>query len=285
MIALFRRFVAGLVPVVAFGSALCAGCTRRDGMHERAASDSALELAPASSVAPPSSPVPDRAAAFRERAQERDRMVKDQLESRDVDDPKVLAAMRKVPRHAFVPEDVAGRAYEDRPLPIGSGQTISQPYIVAFMTQAGQPKPTDKCLEIGTGSGYQAAVLAEVCKKTYSIEYLADVARFGAHNLRALGYGADRVELRVGDGYQGWPEAAPFDVVLVTAAPDHVPQPLLEQLAVGGRMVIPIGPNASNQELERWTRMRSGSDRAALRHERLMAVRFVPFLGDAAGKR
>ncbi len=207
-------------------------------------------------------------------------MVANTIASRDITDPRVLAAMRRVPRHAFVPDAVAGRAYADRPLPIGSGQTISQPFIVAFMTQAAKIKPGDRCLEIGTGSGYQAAVLAEVCKRTYSIEYLPKVARQGAKNLRALGYGAERVALRTGDGYQGWPEAAPFDAILVTAAPKTVPEPLLAQLKVGGHLVIPVGPRSAAQELLRITRTGKGAE--DLREERLMGVRFVPFLGEAA---
>jgi protein-L-isoaspartate(D-aspartate) O-methyltransferase len=206
------------------------------------------------------------------------------MEERGIEDERVLAAMRRVPRHRFVPIVSIGEAYADRPLPIGGGQTISQPYIVAFMTQAAEVRPGNRCLEIGTGSGYQAAVLAEVCAATYSIEYLPEVARYGAANLRATGYGPDRVVLRVGDGYQGWPEAAPFDVILVTAAPDHVPRALLEQLAPGGRLVIPVGPSG-DQDLERWTRVRAGTDTDAFRRERLLGVRFVPFLGDGVRKK
>ena len=242
----------------------------------------AVELPAASGSAAPGSPRP---GAFAERRAERRQMVASQMADRDITDPRVLAAMRTVPRHAFVPAGVAGQAYADRPLPIGDGQTISQPYIVAFMTQAAAPKPTDRCLEIGTGSGYQAAVLAELCAATYSIEYLAPVAKRGADNLRKLGYGSDRVHLRVGDGYVGWPKAAPFDVIIVTAAPDHVPQPLIDQLAVGGRLVIPVGPNSGAQELERWTRKEAGAAEGAVERQRLLGVRFVPFLGDRAKTR
>jgi protein-L-isoaspartate(D-aspartate) O-methyltransferase len=207
-------------------------------------------------------------------------MVETQLADRDVRDARVLAAMKRVPRHRFVPAENRDEAYTDRPLPIGYGQTISQPYIVAFMTQAVAPRNDDRCLEIGTGSGYQAAVLAELCQHVHSIEYLPEVASFGARNLRALGYAPERVSLRVGDGYAGWPEAAPFNVIVVTAAPDHVPEPLLKQLAPGGRMLIPVGERAGTQELLRWTRTSEGTTKQAFRRERLLSVRFVPFLGD-----
>lgn len=261
--------------LVLLSAALLTGCPKREGSDQAAAqapaADTGGALAPAAGSAP---------AAFRERVQERERMVRDDIAGRDVSDPRVLAAMRKVPRHAFVPEGYRDLAYADRPLPIGSGQTISQPYIVAFMTGAARPRSSDKCLEIGTGSGYQAAVLAELCDQTYSIEYLPEVARQGERNLRSLGYGPDRVELRVGDGYRGWPEVAPFDVIVVTAAPERVPRPLLEQLAPGGRLVIPVGPTGGVQELERWTRVGAGQGDDAFDRDRLTSVRFVPFLGD-----
>jgi protein-L-isoaspartate(D-aspartate) O-methyltransferase len=152
------------------------------------------------------------------------------------------------------------------------------------MTAAAAPAPGDRCLEIGTGSGYQAAILAELCGHTYSVEYLPDVARFGEENVRACGYGPDRVELRVGDGYGGWPEAAPFDVILVTAAPETAPTPLLEQLRVGGRLVVPVGAQHGVQVLELHKRIRAGKDAGAFFRERLLAVRFVPLLGGARGK-
>lgn len=211
---------------------------------------------------------------------EREQMVRDTIEARGVRDARVLAAVRKVPRHAFVPPPFTKRAYTDQPLPIGWDQTISQPYIVAFMTEAVKPEPKDRCLEIGTGSGYQAAVLAELCRRTWSIEYLPELADQAKKTLRALGYDDDRVRLRTGDGYVGWPEAEPFDVVVVTAAPEKVPQPLLDQLAVGGRLVIPVGPHAEAQALERWTRRAAGKGPNAFDRERLLDVRFVPFLGD-----
>ena len=241
-----------------------------------------------SPVAPPpgaDGPSPAQSAAvaitaFGERVEERERMVRTTMEARDIRNQRVLEAMRRVPRHGFVPKRVRHEAYADHPLPIGGGQTISQPYIVAFMTQAARPGPEDRCLEIGTGSGYQAAVLAELCGSVYSIEYLPEVARVGRENLRRLGYAPERVQLRVGDGYRGWPEASPFQVILVTAAPERVPPPLLQQLDVGGRLVAPVGPQSRYQELELWTRRRPGSKRDAFEVERMMTVRFVPFLGD-----
>lgn len=220
-----------------------------------------------------------RQPAFDERRPERRALV-EMLAAEGIADRTVLRAMRKVPRHAFVLPMLDSLAYADRPLPIVGGQTISQPYIVAFMTEAAMPTENARCLEIGTGSGYQAAVLAEICKHTCSIEYLPEVARFGEKNLRELGYGPDRVSLRVGDGYAGWPEAAPFDVILVTAAPEQVPKPLLRQLAIGGRLVVPVGPSGDRQELERWTRLRAGEDAEAFHVEMLLPVRFVPFAGE-----
>lgn len=166
-------------------------------------------------------------------------MVERQLRPRGIDDPRVLQVMKKVPREKFVPKELTSRAYEDGPLPIGFGQTISQPYIVAFMTQELKPKPTDRVLEIGTGSGYQAAVLSELVAQVYTIEIVRPLAQRAAVVLQALGY--KNVLVKGGDGYKGWPEHAPFDAIIVTAAPDHVPQPLVEQLKEGGRMVIPVG--------------------------------------------
>jgi protein-L-isoaspartate(D-aspartate) O-methyltransferase len=236
---------------------------------------------PTATLATPSKEARD--SAFAERRDDR-AALRNLLADEGIADLAVLRAIETVPRHAFVPPALEPVAYLDRPLPIVGGQTISQPYVVAFMTQAAQPNAQSNCLEIGTGSGYQAAVLAELCKHTYSIEYLPEVARFGEQNLRSLGYGPDRVSLRVGDGYVGWPEAAPFDVVLVTAAPERVPKPLLDQLAVGGKLVSPVGPSGDVQTLESWTRLRKGDDAGAFRVETLLPVRFVPFAGDHAAR-
>lgn len=205
-------------------------------------------------------------------------MVETQLRARGISNERVLDAMSRVPRHRFISNDAAHAAYADSPLPIVGEQTISQPYIVAFMSEAADIRPSERCLEIGTGSGYQAAILAELCGETYSIEYLPDVAAFGRRNLEALGYLEQRVTLKVGDGYGGWPEHAPFDAILVTAAPPRVPRPLLEQLALGGRLVIPVG-DAQNQQMEVWTRVAAGNDHTAFARSQRFGVRFVPFLG------
>jgi protein-L-isoaspartate(D-aspartate) O-methyltransferase len=217
-------------------------------------------------------------ACSSEPSSKRHAMVEKQIAAQGVSDARVLAAMRRVPRHLFVPPELERVAYSDGPLPIPGGQTISQPYIVAFMTEAAEISPADRCLEVGTGSGYQAAVLAELCAETYSIEYLPEVAAFGRANLDRTGY-LGRVQLRVGDGYGGWPERAPFDVIIVTAAPGKVPEPLLAQLSVHGKLVIPIGPEGGRQRLERWTRVRPGATEAAFDREALLSVQFVPFLG------
>ena len=198
-------------------------------------------------------------------------MVRTQIASRGVRDPAVLRAMRTVPRHRFVPSSRGAAAYDDRPLPIGHRQTISQPYIVALMSELAHVKPGDRVLEVGTGSGYQAAVLAEMGVKVFSIEIVEPLAKRAKATLTELGYD---VAVRHGDGYAGWPEHAPFDAVVVTAAPPKIPEPLKQQLAVGGRLVIPVGKYA--QSLIVVTRTENGFE-----EESVLPVRFVPMTGEA----
>jgi protein-L-isoaspartate(D-aspartate) O-methyltransferase len=209
-------------------------------------------------------------------AAERRRMVEEQLKGRDITDLKVLDAMAKVPRHLFVPEGERRWAYADHPLPIGHGQTISQPYIVALMTQLVSARKASRALDVGTGSGYQAAVLAELVKEVYSIEILCPLADSARERLRSMGY--KNVEVRCGDGYRGWPEKAPFDVILVAAAPDHIPEPLVKQLAPGGRMVIPVG--RGDQELI----VIEKDMRGKVTRRDALPVRFVPMTGEAEGR-
>ncbi len=198
-------------------------------------------------------------------------MVSRQLVARGITDPDVLEAMRRVPRHLFVPDSEVDNAYEDRPLPIGHGQTISQPYIVALMTELARPKRTDRVLEVGTGSGYQAAVIAGLVSEVFTIEIVEPLAEQARKRLKDLGFG--NVTVRAGDGYAGWPEHAPFDIILVTAAPERVPPALIEQLKPGGRLIIPVGGVFDLQELQRITKDADGR----LRTEHITDVRFVPF--------
>jgi protein-L-isoaspartate(D-aspartate) O-methyltransferase len=200
-------------------------------------------------------------------------MVREQLEEREIRDPRVLQAMREIPRHELVPDDVRPLAYADRPLPIGHGQTISQPYIVGFMTEQLAPRKTDRVLEIGTGSGYQAAVLSKLVAEVYTIEIVKPLATRAAADLRRLGF--SNVHVRAGDGYKGWPEHAPYDAVIVTCAPDHVPQPLVDQLREGGRMIIPVGDFGA-QELYLLEKRGGKVERRAV-----LPVRFVPMTGAA----
>lgn len=203
----------------------------------------------------------------------RRRMVEEQLicSGRDITNARVLAAMRTVPRHEFVPESQRSEAYADRALPVGFGQTISQPFVVAFMSQQLEPQSTDRVLEIGTGTGYQAAVLAQLVHEVYTIEIVEPLAKRAAADLKRLG--STNILCRVGDGYQGWPEAAPFDAIIVTCAPDRVPPPLVEQLKDGGRMIIPVGP-VEHQELVLLRRVG-----ARLEQRAVLPVRFVPMTG------
>ena len=200
-------------------------------------------------------------------------MVEEQLRGRDIADSRVLEVMGRVARERFVPAEAARRAYADHPLPIGLGQTISQPYIVALMTQLARPAPDSRALDVGVGSGYQAAILAELCQQVYGIEILDSLAAAARDRLAALGY--QNIAVRCGDGYQGWPEESPFDVILVSAAPEHVPQPLIDQLAPGGRLVIPVG--GYHQELLLIERRLDGS----LHRGRIAPVQFVPMTGEA----
>lgn len=199
-------------------------------------------------------------------------MVEHQIQARGVKDPLVLEAMREVKRHEFVLPGQEREAYDDFPLPIGEGQTISQPYIVGLMTELARLTADSRVLEVGTGSGYQAAVLSVIAKDVYSIEILEGLGTQANDRLARLGY--DNVHVRIGDGYKGWPEAAPFDAILVTAAPDHIPQPLVDQLKVGGRLVIPVGD--FYQELELITKTETG-----IKREKIIPVRFVPMTGEA----
>jgi len=201
----------------------------------------------------------------------RERMVQRQIVARGLTDPAVRGALRSVPRHRFVPEVSPELAYADRPLPIGHDQTISQPYIVARMTALVRPDSADRVLEVGTGSGYQAAVLASIVDSVYTIEIIPDLAASATERLRRLGY--DNVVVRNGDGFDGWPARAPFDAIVVTAAPDAIPPPLLDQLAEGGRMIVPVGPAGGTQDLTLVT-----NDNGKLTRRTLAPVRFVPFL-------
>lgn len=212
---------------------------------------------------------------FEQRRAERRRMVRDQIADRGVTDEEVLEAMRHVPRHKFVPDRYARSAYADRPLPIGHGQTISQPYIVAFMTQQIQLEASDKVLEIGTGSAYQAAVLSEITPHVYSIEIIPELAKHAAKRLDTLGY--DTVEVKTADGYFGWKKHAPFDAIIVTAAAGHIPPPLVKQLKKGGRMIIPVGGTLEIQYLI----LVEKDDEGQLSSNQLMPVRFVPMTGRA----
>jgi protein-L-isoaspartate(D-aspartate) O-methyltransferase len=218
---------------------------------------------------PEKQPSPDEE---RELARLRQRMVRLQLQGRDITDARVLEAMLNVPRHLFISPDLRAHAYSDGALPIRHGQTISQPYIVAFMTQLLELKGSERVLEIGTGSGYQAAVLAEIVRQVYTIEIVPELGREAESVLKKLGY--RNIEFRIGDGYDGWPEQAPFDRIIVTAAPEEIPRPLIQQLQKGGRLVCPVGE--TNQDLVVLIKEESGITRRST-----IPVRFVPMTGKA----
>jgi len=203
-------------------------------------------------------------------AKRREEMVKKQIEKRGIKDVATLAALRKTPRHLFVPKSIIDDAYEDRPLPIGYGQTISQPFIVAYMTEIVEPKPDQRVLEIGTGSGYQAAVLAEIVKEVYTIEIVDSLGIQARNRLSKLNY--KNITVKTGDGYYGWKDKSPFDAIVVTAAAEHIPPPLIEQLKEGGRMIIPVGSPFMVQQLM-LVEKKGGKTRTSS----LMPVRFVPF--------
>ena len=215
---------------------------------------------------------PEQEANAASLEEQRARMVAEQIAGRDVTDPRVLAAMREVPRHEFVPADSRSAAYDDSPLPIGHRQTISQPYIVAFMTEKLRPRPADRVLEIGTGSGYQAAILAKLVRDVYTIEIVKPLAARAAADLARLGF--KNVHVKAGDGYEGWPEHAPFDAIIVTCAPDHIPKALVQQLKEGGRMVIPVGQEFGAQEL--YLMEKRGGE---MKQQAVLPVRFVPMTG------
>ncbi len=206
------------------------------------------------------------------RQSERDHMVKEQLLARGISDQSVIQAMREVPRHEFVLADDSAEAYDDHPLPIGYGQTISQPYVVAYMTEALHVEKRERVLEIGTGSGYQAAILANLGAEVFTIEIIEELAERARETFHRLG--VPHVTSRAGDGYQGWPEEAPFDAIILTAAPEHVPQPLMDQLALGGRMILPLGKTL--QRLIILTKTSTGIQR-----NELLPVAFVPMTGEA----
>jgi protein-L-isoaspartate(D-aspartate) O-methyltransferase len=231
----------------------------------------AAALAASLLLAAQSSPVPAGEADFSSR---REAMVAGDIERRGIRSENVLKAMRAVPRHLFVPRGLRSRAYQDRPLPIGRGQTISQPYVVALMTDALQLDSDDRVLEIGTGSGYQAAVLAEVAGEVYSLEIIPELAAGAAANLKAAGYGG--VATRAGDGYYGWPQMGPFDAIIVTAAANHVPPSLIAQLRTGGRLILPLGSTTYVQTLTLLTKTKE-----KVLVDQMGGVRFVPMVGEA----
>jgi protein-L-isoaspartate(D-aspartate) O-methyltransferase len=204
---------------------------------------------------------------------QRMKMVEEQIETRGIKNRSVLEAMKIVPRHEFVPDEYIDQAYDDHPLPIGEGQTISQPYIVALMTELAMIGPESKVLEIGTGSGYQAAILAQIVKKVYSVEIIKSLGEQAGKRLKELGY--KNIEVKIADGYFGWEENAPYDAIIITAAPDHIPQPLINQLKDDGVVVIPVGPPGAYQTL--WQIIKNGDQ---LISNNMGGVSFVPLTGE-----
>jgi protein-L-isoaspartate(D-aspartate) O-methyltransferase len=262
---MMRRCPRVVALVAAFSLATLTACGEDPAPTPARATPASVDpSASASRPTPAPSPEDDRFAG------ERLELVEQSLSRAGIKDQRVLEAMKRVPRHRFVPEEQVERAYENRPLPIGFGQTISQPYVVALMTELLDIQQGEKVLEIGTGSGYQGAVLAEMTDEVSSIEIIPNLTRRARATFRDLGYGVD---VRQGDGYFGWPEKGPFDGIIVTAAPDHMPQPLIQQLAEGGNMVIPVGPPGSYQTLWRLTK-KNGE----IVSENITGVVFVPLV-------
>lgn len=248
---------------------LIAGCRPSELLTPTAAPTERPSPSTAATPMPPVTPLPEPESYRRDRQ----RMVNYQISGRGVSDEAVLNAMLTVPRHEFVPEEFLDMAYNDHPLPIGYGQTISQPYIVALMTELLEVEAGDKVLEIGTGSGYQAAILAQLTDQVYSVEIIEELATQASARLQRLGY--TQVHVLNADGYYGWEEHAPFDAIIVTCAPDHVPRPLVKQLKDGGRMVIPVGPPGGYQSL--WLIVRQGED---VEMTNMGGVAFVPLTGE-----
>ena len=262
----------------ALGAACAVGWGCGGPVDEKDARGGANDVAPGEDTGEGAKPMREEAdrsvdEAETRYAEARLRMVREQMRGRGIRDKRVLIAMERVPRHRFTQPGFAAMAYADSPLPIGSDQTISQPYIVALMTELARVDPEDRALDVGTGSGYQAAVLGELCEQVHGIEIVPELCESARRRLKEQGYG--NVEIRCGDGYRGWPEHAPFDVIILAAAPDHVPQPLVDQLAVGGRLVLPVG--GFSQDLIVIEKQEDGS----IRKENVAPVRFVPMTGEA----
>jgi protein-L-isoaspartate(D-aspartate) O-methyltransferase len=270
---LFKRWVYATLPLfiaLVFVTVIFAAQNKGDDANQAPADANKSKIAEEKKAARPVHTHP----AFAERTKEREKMVATQIQARDIEDVNVLKAMRIVPRHAFVPDSEQRYAYADYPLPIGFGQTISQPYIVAFMTAALELKSDSKVLEIGTGSGYQAAVCAEIAAEVYTIEIVEGLAKSAKERLKELGY--PNVFVRAGDGYFGWKEKAPYDAIIGTAAAGRVPPPLLEQLKPGGVMILPVEDRFGFQYLVLITKDQKGN----LSRKKVMPVRFVPMTGE-----